>query len=108
MTRFAVRAAVMAAGLAGVAPLGGCTQPLMVNGCPAVPAVQAESVPAPPPTGEVLIWQPGAWNYVNGQFVWEPGHYVVADPGRRAWVGGGFAPGPGIGACNWVPAHWVS
>lgn len=108
MTRFAVHAALAAAGLAGACALSACVvQPALVGGCPAAPAVQPETIPPPPPSGESQTWQPGHWNYADGQFVWEPGHYIPTGPGHGGWIPGTFAPGP-AGPCTWVPAHWVS
>ncbi len=103
MTRFVVRAALTAA-LAGLCALSGCA--LAPGGCPAVPAVQAETMPPPPPSGEQQVWEPGHWNYQQNQFFWEPGHYIPYVAGRGGWIPGAFAPGPD-GTCNWVPAHWL-
>jgi WXXGXW repeat (2 copies) len=104
MTRRVRRAALMAAGLAGAGVLGGCA----VSGrCPEAPAVQAETIPPPRPSGEQQRWQPGHWSYQSSQFVWEPGQYILLEPGQNGWLPGAFAPGS-AGDCTWVPAHWVS
>ena len=103
MTRFASRLACSTMGLTVAGALsGGLVMPAIA--CPRVPDIQVEVMPRPPVSPTQLTWQPGHWNYVDREFVWEPGRYIPSATGQKAWVGGGFTLGPT--GCTWVPAHW--
>ena len=59
--------------------------------------------PPPPPRAETpnvepgQVWIPGFWRWVNGQYVWEPGHRARAVPGQH-WQAGFWSQRDG---------HWI-
>jgi hypothetical protein len=88
---------------AGLLLLAGCAA--FPNPNPPVPPLQAETIPLPPVTATLLIWQPGHWDWTGNGYVWVPGAYVPRGdhsdqwlPAHWALVGGSWV---------WQPAHWL-
>ena len=76
--------------------------------CPTIPASRASSHPDPlPPVSDVtLIKQPGHWDWVDGNYLWEQPVWV-APPWRGAskWEDGFWTPNGG--GCAWTPGHFI-
>ena len=72
-------------------------QPATVQVAPAPAPVVVAAVQPPPPQVETvppapaadMIWTPGYWNFVNGQYVWVAGRY---EPAKIGYV--------------WTPNRW--
>jgi hypothetical protein len=72
---------------------------------PAVPAVQAERIPVPPPSNITQIWQPGHWEWDGQSFAWQEGEWVPREGHGPLWQDGYWRR---AGASfTWVPAHWM-
>ncbi len=71
----------------------------------APPPPQVEVVPSPPTTTPGMVWQQGAWNYQNGNWVWVPGQYIARPQGYSVWQPGQWMQQPD-GRYVWNPGHW--
>lgn len=81
-------------------------QGVAYNPNPPPPAPLAETIPKPPVTETLLIWQPGHWSWTGSGYIWEPGRFVPREGHGSLWLDGHWdTRGPGW---VWVPAHWVS
>ena len=88
--------------------LAGCVPPettQIADGHPPVPALQPETVPKPPVSAEVLMWQPDHWDWTGAAYVWQPGQYVPAAGHGNLWMPGfwDFTPA----GWTWRPPHWT-
>ena len=52
-----------------------------------------------------MVWQQGAWNYQNGNWIWVPGRYVARPQGFSVWQPGQWVQQPD-GRYFWNPGHW--
>ena len=84
---------------------------LLAAGCgsslpayPVPPPLPAESIPLPPVSEDELIWRPGDWQYVDGSYRFDPGHYEPRGSHGTLWTRGHWA-GPAAHAV-WVPGAW--
>jgi peptidoglycan hydrolase-like protein with peptidoglycan-binding domain len=82
-------------------------QPSSVQAVPGAPppAPQVEVVPPPPAATPGMVWQQGAWNYQNGNWVWVPGQYIARPQGYSVWMPGQWTQQPD-GHYVWNPGHW--
>jgi hypothetical protein len=103
----------LAVALLGVTLLAGCattttttTTTTAVNPFPPVPPPIAETMPKPPVSAEVLLWQPGHWDWNGRGYEWQPGEYVPAAGHGALFQVGYWAPTPS--GWVWVKAHWTS
>ena len=69
------------------------------------PAPQVETIPPAPTVVPGMVWQEGAWNYRNGNWVWVPGSYVARPQGFSVWQPGQWVQQPD-GRYYWNPGHW--
>jgi hypothetical protein len=72
----------------------------------APPPLRYEPVPPPPRRGEIVIWQPGHWQWEarRHDWAWIPGAYVERPYRNAAWE-----PGHWIARHHewvWIPGHW--
>ena len=66
----------------------------------------------PPPRREVIVaapgpgyvWVQGHWAWVSNDYVWQPGVWVVVQPGRRHWEPGHWR--HDRRGWYWVDGHW--
>jgi hypothetical protein len=72
---------------------------------PPAPAPLADPMPKPPVTPEVLVWQPGHWDWTGSAYTWSPGLYVPAAGHGGNWMTGWW--NRVNGAWQWEPAHWT-
>lgn len=95
--------------LAGAALLGvaGCTLQQDVGSCPVPPTRRVESIPKPPVSEQVQLWQPGHWDYSNGNYAWVPGQWVPRGNKSGEWFDGYWTRDAAPSPCRWVPAHWL-
>ena len=93
--------------VAGSLGLAACAIPRgnAYNPNPLPPPPRAETIPKPPVTEELLVWQPGHWDWTGAGYVWEPGNYVGRDGHGTLWLDGHWVTQDGGWA--WVPGHWV-
>ncbi|HEX3347199.1 MAG TPA: hypothetical protein VHS58_03755 [Acetobacteraceae bacterium] len=75
------------------------------NPYPAPPAVQVETVPPPPVSGDSLIWQPGHWDWTGTAYVWTAGQWVSRASHGAVWQQGYWTVVNGV--WTWVPPHWA-
>lgn len=96
------------AAIIGIGLLAGCVSGTVsaINPYPPVPAPLAETMPKPPVTGEVLVWQPGHWDWNGTGYVWATGQYVPAAGHGQLWQSGYWDRTPA--GWSWQPAHWTS
>jgi hypothetical protein len=90
-------ALISAAGL-----LSGC---VAANPYPPVPPPRPETIPPPPVTGTLLLWQPGHWNWTGDGYVWEPGEYVPRDGHSNLFMPGYWQ--QTAAGRTWVAPHWM-
>ena len=97
-----------AAALLTVALLSGCSPQTttVVDEHPPVPALLPDPIPKPPVSAEVLMWQPGHWDWTGAGYVWQPGQYVPAAGHGYLWMQGYWDHTPA--GWTWLPAHWTS
>jgi hypothetical protein len=91
--------------------LGACTdqpappQSLMANPNPPVPPPRAETIPKPPPSEELLVRQPGEWEWVGNGYVWQPGEWVKLSGHSNQFLPGHWSPVNGV--WTWERGHWL-
>lgn len=95
--------------LAGVAllALGACSVQQDVAACPKPPERKAEVIPKPPISEQVMLWQPGHWDYSNGNYIWAPGQWIPRGNRSGQWFDGYWTRDAAPSPCHWVPAHWL-
>ena len=93
--------------IAGSLVLAACGIPrgAAYNPNPLPPAPRAETIPKPPVTEELLIWQPGHWDWTGTGYAWAPGKYVAREGHGSLWLDGHWVTS-GTGWA-WVPGGWV-
>src|ERR1051326_1445574 len=69
----------------------------------APPALQTEVVPPAP--NDLVVWNPGHWNWTGMDWVWEPGHYMTRVQTTAMWQPGHWEVQP-AGGYMWVEGHW--
>ena len=92
--------------LAGGFALAGCAVPAGVayNPYPQPPPVRAEVIPQAPVSEDVMIWQPGHWDWAGTGYLWREGRWVQREGHGTGWQDGYWTNASGSWA--WVPAHW--
>lgn len=95
--------------LAGVVLLAltGCSVQQDVSACPKPPARKAEVIPKPPISEQVMLWQPGHWDYSGGNYAWAPGQWIPRGNRSGQWFDGYWTRDAAPSPCHWVPAHWL-
>ncbi len=68
---------------------------------PPIPELRPEPMPPPRPG---YIWRPGHWVWGGADYVWEPGVYVLAQPGWSVWEPGSWTLREGLWV--WIGPHW--
>lgn len=93
--------------LASSLGLAACVAPAGVpyNPNPLPPPVRAETIPKPPPTEELLIWQPGHWDWTGSGYAWEAGLWIKREGHGTQWQDG-YWKSTGTG-WEWIKPHWV-
>lgn len=86
-------------GVAGCVPVSGQAP------APAVPAIPAERIPAPPASTVTLIWQPSHYDWDGAHYNLVPGRWVPRAGHGSLWQDGGWE--RSLGQWKWVPAHWL-
>jgi hypothetical protein len=79
----------------------GTTTVIVAPMAPPAPLVETP----PPATSPLAIWQPGHWSWIDGQFTWTPGHYVLRPSPTANWVPGYWQQGPT--GWTWIEGHWT-
>ncbi len=79
-----IRKALMTCALAGALTTGVAFAKVhvYVGFGPPAPIVETQ----PPMPGPGYVWTPGYYNYVNGNYVWTHGTWVVPPHGHHRWV----------------------
>jgi len=86
----------------------GCAGPSATvgqNPYPPPPALRAEAIPKPPVTEQLLVWQPGHWDWTGNGYAWQEGRYVPLAGHGTQWMFGYWT--NSSGNWTWVPAHWM-
>jgi hypothetical protein len=95
--------------LLGMLLLAGCVAPAPVmvgaNPYPPPPPRREEMVPKPPVTDQLIIWEPGHWDWIGDGYTWREGRYVPLDGHDSHWLDGYWS--NQSGTWLWVPAHWM-
>jgi len=91
-----------------VALLAGCApqQTTIVDAHPPVPPLPAETIPKPPVSAEVLIWQPIHWDWTGADYILQSGQWVPAAGHGNLWMPGYWDRTPA--GWTWQPPHWTS
>lgn len=94
--------------LAGVAlmALTGCSMN-DVSACPQPPTRKIETIPKAPVSEQVMLWQPGHWDYAGGGYTWVAGQWVPRGTKSGQWFDGYWTRDAAPSPCHWVPAHWL-
>ena len=93
-----------------LALLSGCAaQPRVVQTtCPTLPGKVAtlRPDPLPPISNKTLVMQPGHWDWVDGNYLWEgPAWVLPPHPAPVIWVDGSWTPNGG--GCVWTQGHFL-
>lgn len=64
------------------------------------PPLRAES--KPPPPAPDLVWKPGHWAAVKGEWKWTPGEWAVPPLASSVWIEGKYSPE----TQRWSPGYW--
>ena len=93
--------------LAGALGLASCvaSPQLAYNSHPPPPPPVAETIPKPPVTEEVLVWQPGHWDWNGAGYLWVQGRFVPQAGHGNLWMPGFWQRSGGTEV--WLPAHWM-
>ena len=100
--RFLLPSAALLIGLAGCSTLQE-----NAGACPVPPAPKREDIPKPPVSETEQIWQPGFWEYSNGNYSWRPGSWIKRDGRGNQWMDGYWDRASVPGPCKWNPPHWM-
>lgn len=90
--------------------LTGCAAPprIVQMVCPTLPskAVTPHPDPLPPISNRAQVMQPGHWNWVDGNYVWEgPAWVLPPHLPPVIWTDGFWTPNGG--GCAWTPGHFL-
>ena len=90
--------------------LASCMLPPPVNTVsgnpnPPPPAVLAEEISKPPVSEELLIWQPGHWDWLGSGYSWRQGEWIKRVGHGTEWQDGYW--NNASGHWEWQPAHWL-
>jgi hypothetical protein len=95
--------------LLGLLSLAGCAvrapAQFGANPYPPPPPLREEVIPRPPVTEELLVWQPGHWDWVGSGYTWREGRYVPLAGHGTEFLFGHWS--NQSGAWIWMPAHWL-
>jgi hypothetical protein len=89
--------------------LAGCETPPpppeTANPNPPPPPPRVETIPKPPVSEDLLVWQPGHWEWAGTGYVWQAGEYVKLDGHTNQYMPGYWD--KQNGAWVWLAGHWL-
>ena len=97
--------------LLAVLLLAGCmaTPPRIPQmACPTLPGAAAtpHPDPLPPVSARTLVMQPGHWDWIDGNYVWERPAWILPPHGPPVtWIDGFWTPNGG--GCAWTQGHFL-
>ncbi len=71
------------------------------------PAVREEVIPAPPGAPAQWVWHKGHQRWIDGIYVWVPGHWVKKPRPEAVWVEPEWVQRPN-GSWAFHEGHWVN
>jgi len=69
----------------------------------APPELRTEVIP--PAASDLVVWDPGHWQWTGDNWAWQPGHYVTRPQTTAMWEPGHWVPNA-AGGYMWVDGHW--